>query len=196
VAAANGLANSTHAVIWQNGVPTDLGTLGTTAVAAAINNRSEVIGGFTLANGTDVHGFLWTRERGMNDIGTAGSDTSSFPTMLNNSRQIVGASCDSDMNCRAVLWERDSITDLNELIPKDSPLELVFASWINDVGEIVGQAVNKETGQMHAFLATPAGAPPAVSAAAAGVPARANVDKQLGATRGPRWPSIRRYRAR
>ena len=193
---ANGLANGTHAVIWQNGVPTDLGNLGMTAVAAAINNRSEVVGGSVLPNGTDVHGFLWTRETGMQDIGTVGSDTSSFPATINNSRQIAGASCDSDMNCRAFLWERNVMTDLNDLVPPDSPLELVFAGWINDLGEIVGQAVNKQTGELRAFLATPANAPPAATAAEGTVGTRANVRKPLGRTWGHVRAGIRRYGAR
>ena len=75
--------------------------------------------------------------------------------MINNSSQVVGASCDSEGSCRASLWERNSATDLNDLIPSDSPLHLVFASWINDGGEIVGQAIDKKTGEPRAFLATP-----------------------------------------
>src|SRR5260370_36778746 len=40
--AANGLVQSSHAVLRQNGVPTYLGSLGIASLAAAINNRSEV----------------------------------------------------------------------------------------------------------------------------------------------------------
>jgi probable HAF family extracellular repeat protein len=46
------------------------------------------------------------------------------------------------------------MTDLNTLIPADSPLYLVFAFQINDVGEIVGLGVTS-TSEPHAFLATP-----------------------------------------
>ena len=45
--------------------------------------------------------------------------------------------------------------DLNTLIPTDSPLYLLFAFDISDAGDIVGQALETTTGELHAFLATP-----------------------------------------
>jgi hypothetical protein len=65
-------------------------------------------------------------------------------------------------NCRAYLWQNKVMTDLNALVPADSPLYLAFAFVINDAGEIAGQAVEKSTGALHAFVATPA---PAAAAA-------------------------------
>jgi probable HAF family extracellular repeat protein len=47
------------------------------------------------------------------------------------------------------------MTDLNSLIPADSKLYLAFAFGINDDGDIVGQAIEKSSGEVHAFLATP-----------------------------------------
>jgi hypothetical protein len=47
------------------------------------------------------------------------------------------------------------MTDLNTLIPADSPLFLLEATNINDRGVIVGVAVQISTGEAHAFLATP-----------------------------------------
>ena len=44
---------------------------------------------------------------------------------------------------------------LTPLIPADSPFYLLFACSINDAGEIVGPALNKNTGEVHAYLATP-----------------------------------------
>jgi len=44
--------------------------------------------------------------------------------------------------------------DLNDLIPADSTMQLLSASWINDVGQIVGLA-KTSTGEFHAFLASP-----------------------------------------
>jgi len=122
--AANGLVLGPHAVVWQNGIPTDLGNWGgkSGAVASSINNRSEVVGGASLPDESGVHGFVWTRERGLKDVGTLAGDTSSFPTVINNSGQVVGASCDGDNNCRAFLWERSVMQDLNDLVPPDSPL--------------------------------------------------------------------------
>jgi len=58
-------------------------------------------------------------------------------------------------NCRAFLWQDNVMSDLNALIPANSPLYLMFACAINDLGEIAGQAFETSTGEVHAFLATP-----------------------------------------
>jgi probable HAF family extracellular repeat protein len=153
IVSAVGLLFGPRAVLWRkNGAATDLGQ----GVAASINNRGEVTGGSPISE-HEVHGFLWTSEFGMVDLGTVGNDTSSFPTMINNSGQITGGSCDAEMNCRAFLWDPSSTTmvDLNELIAEGSGLHLIFASWINEAGDVVGQAVDTKTGDLHAFLATP-----------------------------------------
>src|SRR5260370_25180387 len=47
--AANGLVQSSHAVLRQDGVPTYLGSLGIASLAAAINNRIEVVGASALS---------------------------------------------------------------------------------------------------------------------------------------------------
>jgi hypothetical protein len=46
------------------------------------------------------------------------------------------------------------MTDLNTLIPSNSPLYLLFADDINSRGEITGFGVNS-AGDIHAFLAKP-----------------------------------------
>ena len=43
------------------------------------------------------------------------------------------------MGPHAFLWEDKVLTDLNQLIPADSPLYLLFAGAINDAGEITGR---------------------------------------------------------
>ena len=54
------------------------------------------------------------------------------------------------------------MTDLNDLVSEDASIYMVFATWINDVGEITGFGVDKKTEEIHAFLASPI--QPAVSA--------------------------------
>ena len=49
------------------------------------------------------------------------------------------------------------MTDLNELVPTDSPLFLMAGGVINSRSEITGLALLKETTEVHAFLATPCG---------------------------------------
>jgi len=149
-----------HAVLWDHGSPINLGSLGGQLIstAAAINNRGEVVGASDLPGDTALHSFLWTRETGMQDLGTLPGDVNSLPGAtggINNRQQVVGWSCDSAGNCRAYIWQNNVMTDLNSLIPPTSPLYLVIAYAINDAGEIVGQAVQKSTGDVHAFLARP-----------------------------------------
>jgi probable HAF family extracellular repeat protein len=154
--AATAILTGKRAVLWENGVPRDLGNFGGKGdtVAVGINNRTEVVGA-SAAGDENLHGFLWSRENGMEDIGAIAGDTDGLPSSINNGRQVAGASCDADFNCRAFLWERYSMTDLNDLVPEDSSLYLVFATWINDVGEIVGWGVDKKTDEIRAFLARP-----------------------------------------
>ena len=56
--------------------------------------------------------------------------------------------------CRAFLWQGKELLDLNTLSP-DSPLYLRQALSINDAGQIAGIGVVTNTGETHAFLATP-----------------------------------------
>ena len=47
------------------------------------------------------------------------------------------------------------MTDLNTLIPAGSPLFLLDGNAVNSRGEIVGDALQISTGEVHAYLATP-----------------------------------------
>jgi hypothetical protein len=47
------------------------------------------------------------------------------------------------------------MTDLNELIPSESPLVLINASQINARGQIAGLALEISSGELRPFLATP-----------------------------------------
>ena len=146
-----------HAVLWDNGSARDLGNLGGAMnnSATAINNRGEVVGSSDLAGDTSAHAFLWTKDAGIQDIGALGADVSAAAIWINNNSQVSGGSCDDMGNCRAFLWQNKVMTDLNTLIPADSPFYLLFACSINDAGEMVGPALNKNTGEVHAYLATP-----------------------------------------
>jgi probable HAF family extracellular repeat protein len=164
------LVGGPHAILWENRVPRDLGSLGGTLIstAAAVNDRREVAGGSYLSGDQTVHSFFWTEHGGMEDMGTVSPDLASFATAINERGQVVGASCDvnpltaqAPPNCRAYLWQDGQMVDLNTLIPADSPLYLLFAYQINGAGDIVGQAcvtANGEcTAELHAFVATACG---------------------------------------
>jgi probable HAF family extracellular repeat protein len=159
-----------HAVLWDNGSATDLGNLGgmMNNSATAINNRSEVVGSSDLSGDTSAHAFLWTKAAGIQDIGALGADVNAAAIWINNNSQVSGGSCDDMGNCRAFVWQNKVMTDLNTLIPSDSPFYLLFACSINDAGEMVGPAFNKNTGEVHAYLATPI---PGKAASASDAPA-------------------------
>ena len=56
-------------MLWDNGLVTNLGSLGgTMGKAAAINDRGEVVGFSEPARRLAVHSFLWTRNAGMQDL--------------------------------------------------------------------------------------------------------------------------------
>lgn len=145
-----------HALLWEDGSITDLGNLGGTMnhFPQDINNQGQVVGFSALPNNATIHGFLW--ENGvMTDLGTLVGDFWSFASSINSKRQVVGWSCNSDFSlCRAFLWQNGVMTDLNSLISAESPLSLLIAYSINDRGEIVGEALQKSTGQIHAYSAT------------------------------------------
>ena len=61
------------------------------------------------------------------------------PRDINSAGLVVGSSSIDpvEMDSRAALWDGDTITDLNDMIPDDSGYTLRAASGINDAGQIV-----------------------------------------------------------
>jgi probable HAF family extracellular repeat protein len=150
--------NGPRAVLWESDrSPKDLGNLGGTMtnIASSINNRGEVVGGSQLADG-NIHPFLWTKENGMQDLGTfPGAVATVVPccNTINDRREVVGFSIDASGSFRAFVWKDNVYMNLNRLIPKNSPWNLQAAESINDVGEITGYGTIH--GETHAFLAIP-----------------------------------------
>jgi probable HAF family extracellular repeat protein len=152
---------SSHALLWEkDGWVRDLGNLGGTGafgpgnLAHELNNQGQVVGTSDLKGDTSFHAFLWTRETGMRDLGTLSGDVNSGAISINERGEVVGVSLDASGNTRGFLWQNGVMTDLNKLIPADSPLFLLFAHGINSRGEITGFG-STSTGDVHAFLATP-----------------------------------------
>jgi probable HAF family extracellular repeat protein len=159
---ANTLVNlqPLHALLWQKGTVTDLGSLGGTGqgmgiLAFNLNNRGQVVGFSDIKDDKYFHAFLWNKETGMKDLGTLSGDVRSVALGINDRGDVTGLSLDMDFNPTAFLWHNGVLTDLNTLIPAKSPLFLMQACSINSRGEIVGLAVQTSTGDLHAYLATP-----------------------------------------
>jgi len=151
-----------HALLWDTGTVTDLGNLGGTGhgfgnVALNINNKGQVVGNSDLPGDQAFHGFLWSQQTGMKDLGTLSGDPNSAALNLNDEGVVVGVSVDKDFNPRPFVWQNGTMTDLNTLIPANSPLALLLACGINSRGEITGLAVDKATGEAHGYLLTPGG---------------------------------------
>jgi len=149
-----------HALLWDKDTVTDLGNLGGETgkaggnLAFDLNNRGQVVGLSDLPGDTTFHAFLWTKAKGMRDLGTLSGDAASLAIAVNEAGEVVGESLDASGNPRAFLWQGGEMTELNTLIPADSPLFLLFACSINSHGDIVGVAATA-AGELHTYLATP-----------------------------------------
>jgi probable HAF family extracellular repeat protein len=157
---AVGRFSAIHAVLWQDGRPIDLGSLGGVAwnTPMAINERGDVVGfsNVSAASGGAfaVHAFLWTARNGIRDLGTLPGDSTSQALGINARGDIVGTSCDADFNCRAFIWRDGMMTDLNTIAPGYEGT-LLSANDINASGRITGQAFDAVSASFVAFLAEP-----------------------------------------
>ena len=153
---------SLHALMWQNGKATDLGNLGGTGrgfgnIALAINQQGQVVGNSDLPGDTANHAFLWTKENGIQDLGTLPGDVNSAGIGINDRGEVVGVSLDAASNLRAYHWQNGKMQDLNTLIAGDSSLYLILPCSINAGGEITGLAFDTTSNELHGFLASPTG---------------------------------------
>ena len=162
---AVGAFSAKHAVLWENGRVINLGSLGGEGwnTPVAINNRGDIAGFSDLPGDVsggvltpNFHAFLWTKERGMQDLGTLPGDSISEATGINDHGQIVGVSFPSS---HAFIWQKGVMVDLNTLVSSGSGLSLISTGDINDKGEITGQACVVSNGicstETPAFLAIP-----------------------------------------
>lgn len=163
--AVGGVA-AAHAVMWDKGktYPTHLGNLGGIAwnTPMALNERGEVVGfsNISEADGANFNAqaFRWTRGRGIENLGVLPGDSLSQALGINDKGQIVGLSCTAGFaSCRAFLYERGVMMDLNELVPDDYADHLYTANDINNDGQIAGQAIKAGTEATVAVWVLPRG---------------------------------------
>jgi len=150
-------ATQWRAFLWQSGVMTDLGTLGTgnDAVAGLINENGQVAGvSYTNTTPNQTTGiptqdpFFWEQGSAMVDMGTLGG-TLGYPNWINSNGQVVGQSnLAGDKKYHPFLWQKGkAMQDLGTLGGKSGT-----AMWINDAGDAVGGAWTTGNQAFHAVL--------------------------------------------
>ena len=139
-------AAGTHAFLWESGRSVGLGTLGgRKTVAWSINERGQVVGQSTTANGYG-QAFVWQNGR-MRGLGR--DSISAYG--INERGQIIGNKAVNGAE-HAFVWRNGTMTDLGTLGGKQS-----YAVAINERGQVVGWSATKRNDQLgravkHAFL--------------------------------------------
>ncbi len=132
---------SNHAVIWNNGVFTDLGTLdGDCSLAYGINNLGQAVG--TAMTGSTYHAVLYSNGT-VKDLGTYPGDRESTAYGINDSGQVVGKSI-LGSTVRTIIWNNGTPTRLYAV---SSVFEGSIA--INNSGQVAGQS---RSGSMAATI--------------------------------------------
>ena len=116
-------SGNSHGVVWTNGIPIVLPTLGGPYFApTAINNNGDVVG-FGQTSTFAQHGFLY-KNGTMTDLGN-----NVFMYAINDSDVMVG---------NDLIVSNGTVQDINNLIPAGSP-GINYAVGINDNGQIIAQ---------------------------------------------------------
>jgi probable HAF family extracellular repeat protein len=169
-----------HAVLWQQGKITDLGTLdgGYQSVANAVNSAGQVVGAalnttpdtnsMTTGPGPgsfwlgftpylyQTRAFLWDKHKGMQDLGTLPGGTDAQASVINEAGQVVGFSYTASTQsgaCFALatssfIWEKDKgMMDLGGFGGT-----CTLAAALNNKGQIVGESTLSGDQSSRAFL--------------------------------------------
>jgi probable HAF family extracellular repeat protein len=129
----------TRGWLWENGIMTDLGTLGgASSVATGINPSGEVVGYSDVGTDGTTHAFLW-RNGVMTDLGALGGgygdalSTYSAAYGISAKGQVVGISLAPGGQSHAFLWDKGVMRDLGTLGGSESG-----ARAINREDQVVG----------------------------------------------------------
>lgn len=153
-------------VVWEDGQVINLGTFGGhESFAIWANNRGQVVGAAADAIpdpfsvffgwGTETRAFLWTKSRGLQDLGTLGGPDA-LATMINDRGQIFGASYINAIPnpitgipaFDGFLYENGTMLD----IPNAFGGTQVNPFWANNQGQLVGDASLPGEATFHPFL--------------------------------------------
>jgi probable HAF family extracellular repeat protein len=166
-----------HAVLWEQGMIKDLGTLpggGYQSEANAVNNAGQVVGSalnttpdansmavgnfwyFDVPYGYEQRAFLWDKRNGMEDLGTLPGGTNAQAILINDRGQVVGESYTAStqsgacfpLATSAFIWEKGKgMTDLGGF---GGSCTAVAA--LNNQGQVVGESFRTGDKAAPAFL--------------------------------------------
>jgi probable HAF family extracellular repeat protein len=119
-----------------------------------VNDSGDVVGTSALADG-HLRAFFWHAGQ-MSNLGTIGTDPASEAVSINSFGQVVGGSFDPGVaDLHGLLWEKGGLlVDLNDLVVPASKIKVIFATEINDRGEIAATGM-LPNGDTHAILLVP-----------------------------------------
>jgi len=158
-----------HAIFWDaDGTRYEIPGLGGTGqwvvgiFAKNLNNQGQVVGWSDLPGDTTFGAFIWSKATGTQRLpDPSPGDVGSGALAINDAGVATGVAINAAFSPRAVIWQNGvngEMTDLNTLIPEDSPLYLHTACSINSFGQIIGFAVvtsGAHAGETHAYMLTP-----------------------------------------
>jgi len=113
----------------------NLGSFGENTDAVAINGRGQILGGFY--DGQRVHAFLMQPGgTAFKDLGSLGTNTSTYPGDLNELGEVAGASIVDNGAQHAFLYSWGEMHDLGALAGGNE----TWGNGINNLGQVVGGA--------------------------------------------------------
>jgi probable HAF family extracellular repeat protein len=148
-----GFPTQLRAILWENGVMKDIGTLGgPDAAPSGINDRGLITGSSYINFLPNSSGFptadpfLWENGN-MIDLGSLGG-TGGSGVAVNNRGQVVGQSnLPGDAETHAFLWDHGILTDLRTLGGSFS-----MPTQLNEAGEVIGSSTTQGDQAFLAFL--------------------------------------------
>jgi probable HAF family extracellular repeat protein len=132
-------SGATYGFRWNGGVMTALPALGANTYNGAneVNAAGEAVG-WSGPNSNEARPVFYPSTGGVLDLGSLGGAQASAYA-LNDRGSVVGYSYTADDRSRHAFLHREGrLRDLNDLIPADAGWELIAATDVNDVGQIVG----------------------------------------------------------